>query len=611
MRRNPLLPALLLLATLPAAARAALNTPPLRAGWPVSLAGAGTVRVSQPAVGDLDNDGVKEIVVGTVNRKVYALRANGTVMPGWPVTVSAEVNSSPALGDIDGDGFLDVVVACGSNFESTGSGRIYVFRRDGTLIWSFTPVDENGDGLPEGIYSTPAIGDIDGDGDNEIVFGCWDFRVYVLRKDGTPMPGFPPNPSGLGHGIRDTIWSSPALADLDGDGKLEVIIGADTHAEGPPINTPDGGAIHVFRWNGTELPGFPQYVNQTIMSSPAIGDIDGDGFLDIVVGGGLYYPGAVGHRVYAWRRDGTFVPGWPVTTTGQVFGSQALADLTGDGKPEVIVGDQPEGTAGPYLYAFRGNGTQLFKMQPKSYFGTSPNVGDPIVADVTGDGQVEILVAVNTEIAVIDRTGVQLTDPGPPGNDPRPTYYTETAVSGVVVTDLDHDGVLDVIAASGTPFPSPTAAAVYVWNPAAVGPAPWPAFRGDPQQRRGYEGAIIGAGTRFFTLTPCRLFDTRGGSSLKAGGMAVAGVAARCGVPPGAEAVALNVTIVLPGTAGNLRLFPDGIPTPLSSTINFRAGQVRANNAVLALSPFGNLRIFCDIPTGFADVILDVTGYFQ
>ena len=213
MRRNPLLPALFLLATLPAAARAALNTPPLRAGWPVSLAGAGTVRVSQPAVGDLDNDGVKEIVVGTVNRKVYVLRANGTVMPGWPVTVSAEVNSSPALGDIDGDGFLDVVVACGSNFESTGSGRIYVFRRDGTLIWSFTPVDENGDGLPEGIYSTPAIGDIDGDGDNEIVFGCWDFRVYVLRKDGSPMPGFPPNPSGLGHGIRDTIWSSPALAD--------------------------------------------------------------------------------------------------------------------------------------------------------------------------------------------------------------------------------------------------------------------------------------------------------------------------------------------------------------------------------------------------------------
>src|SRR5678815_3351344 len=115
-------------------------------------------------------------------------------------------------------------------------------------------------------------------------------------------------------GADAVAWSAPAFADIDGDGKLEVIIGADTHAEGPPINTPDGGAIHVFRWNGTELPGFPQYVNQTIVSSPAVGDIDGDGYLDIVVGGGIYYPGAVGHQVYAWKRDGTFVPGWPVTT---------------------------------------------------------------------------------------------------------------------------------------------------------------------------------------------------------------------------------------------------------------------------------------------------------
>lgn len=595
----------------------AQNTPPLRPGFPVTIAGSGPVRESAPAVGDLDNDGVKEIVIGTSGRRVYVLRANGSIVAGWPITMPAEIAAGPSLGDLDGDGFLDIVVACGSTLDPSGSGEVRAYRRNGNLIWSLVTQERTGDGRPEGAYSTPAIGDIDGDGKNEVVFGSWDFNLYVLRgATGLPMPGFPPNPSGLGFGLRDSIWSSPALADLDADGRLEIIVGVDTHAEGPPVNTPDGGGLYVFRSDGTLFPGFPQFVDQTIMSSPAVGDINGDGLLDIVVGGGRFYTGAVGRKVYAWRRDGTFLPGWPVTTNGQVFSSPALADLTGDGQPEVIVSDDPEGSTGPFLYAYRGNGTLLFQMQPLSYFGTTPKVGDPVVADVTGDGEVEILVAVNTEISVVSRTGVQLTDPGPPfSGDPRPSYYTPNGIlSSAVVTDLEGDGTLDVIAATGEPFPSPTAAAVHAWNPAPVGPLPWPMFRKDAQ-RRGFGPGTApppAANLRFYTLSPCRAADTRrGGFALGANSVTTFGLAVRCGVPASARAVALNVTVAQSGNFGDLRLFPGGMSPPLASTINFRAGQTRANNAVIPISPHGDLGIQCSMPSGAVHVILDVFGYFE
>lgn len=598
----------------------AQHLPPLRAGFPKLYAGAGTVRASAPAVGDLFNDGRKEIVFGTAGRKIYVLFPDGSVAPGWPVTMPSEPGAAPAIGDVDGDGFPDIVVACGSTFDPNGAGEVRAYKRDGTLIWSFLPADNNGDGRPDGVVSTPAIGDIDGDGKNEVVFGSWDFNLYALRgATGALMPGFPPDPSGLGFGLRDSIWSSPALADLDGDGKLEIIIGSDTHAEGPPINTPDGGAIRVFRWNGTYYPGFPQYVDQTIMSSPAIGDIDGDGKLEIIVGGGVFYTGAVGHKVYAWKTDGTFVPGWPVTTAGQVFSSPALADLDGDGIPEVIISDQPEGGQEPWLYAFRGSGALLWKMRPRCFFATTPNIGNPVVADVNGDGQVEILVPVNTEIAIVSRTGAQLTSPGPPSaGDPRLSYYTNTAISGsAVVADLDGDGVVNIVAGSGEPFPSPTDAAIYVWRDPAihVGPSPWPMFRKDAR-RRGFFGPASVPPTagpfRFYTVAPCRIFDTRtSGLPLQAGELRPFTIAGRCGVPFGARAVADNMTVTQGGSFGDLRLFPFGSPEPPTSAINFRAMLTRANNAITVLSPIGDIGIQCDMPATSVHVIFDVVGYFQ
>jgi hypothetical protein len=117
--------------------------------------------------------------------------------------------------------------------------------------------------------------------------------------------------------------------------------------------------------------------------------------------------------------------------------------------------------------------------------------------------------------------------------------------------------------------------------------------------------------TRFYTVSPCRVLDTRSsGGALAAATERVVTVAQACGVSASARAVSVNLTVTQPTAAGNLALFPTGA-APTTSTINYGAGQTRGNNAVVSLSGAGALSIRCTQASGSAQVILDVNGYFQ
>jgi uncharacterized repeat protein (TIGR01451 family) len=125
---------------------------------------------------------------------------------------------------------------------------------------------------------------------------------------------------------------------------------------------------------------------------------------------------------------------------------------------------------------------------------------------------------------------------------------------------------------------------------------------------------FVPAGTLdFYTLTPCRLLDTRSGSNPFAAGSLelVFPALGPCGVPYGARAVAVNVTVTQASAPGNLRLYPMGMPVPLVSTINYGAGQTRGNNAVVSLSSYGVLAVKVVQASGTVHVIIDVFGYFE
>jgi hypothetical protein len=124
---------------------------------------------------------------------------------------------------------------------------------------------------------------------------------------------------------------------------------------------------------------------------------------------------------------------------------------------------------------------------------------------------------------------------------------------------------------------------------------------------------------RFYTLTPCRLLDTRtsdgpyGGPALPPGSQRIVVAAGQCGIPATAKALAVNLTVVGPPEGGYLTLFAGNAQVPATSTLNFASGQLRANSAIVALasSGTGTVGIFNATATQSAHVLLDVSGYFQ
>jgi outer membrane protein assembly factor BamB len=130
--------------------------------------------------------------------------------------------------------------------------------------------------------------------------------------------------------------------------------------------------------------------------------------------------------------------------------------------------------------------------------------------------------------------------------------------------------------------------------------------------------AISTSGAAFYTVTPCRVVDTRRTTGVPVGGPALQGgvprdlhIGGSCAVPATARAVAVNVTVTEPEAAGNLRLYPGGT-LPGTSTVNYSAGQTRANNAIVSLNAAANVTVYASQPTGTSvHLVVDVNGYFE
>lgn len=113
-----------------------------------------------------------------------------------------------------------------------------------------------------------------------------------------------------------------------------------------------------------------------------------------------------------------------------------------------------------------------------------------------------------------------------------------------------------------------------------------------------------------YTITPCRVLDTRDSTPIAAGAARTVQLTGLCTVPTAARAAAINVTSVLPAGSGHLTLYPADIARPNTIVTAYRIGRTRATSAIIRLSPSGSLTLYNN-GTSAVDVIIDVTSYFR
>lgn len=442
----------------------------------------GVVMSSSPAIADLDGDGKPEVLIGTTSQNaetnshtrpgmVVAMRGDGSIL--WARDLDAPVNSTPAVGDLDGDGSLDIVVGVAGDVHNPAhQGGVVALDRFGSVKWRFQTQDKYAPfGFADGVFSSPSLCDVDGDSDLEIAFGGWDHHIYLLDHLGRSLwNNLPAGAQGTGFLNGDTVWSSPACSDLNSDGRKEIIIGADISHGGilPDGTRPnDGGFVYVIDASGQML--VRRYLPEAIYSSPAIGDLDGDGSSEIVVGTSFSFwlEGKVAQPyVYAFSTREIFngglhyaepaklphLPGWPRPTIYPGYSSPALSDLDGDGDLEIIIGSgNANGASEPNqcdntganpachgaVYAWHHDGSAVagFPMWPKDYLGKNAFVrSSPTVVDLDADGQKEIIVSMLWDLIVIDRNG----------NQKNVLHTTWTVDASPAVTDADGDGKIEL-----------------------------------------------------------------------------------------------------------------------------------------------------------------------
>lgn len=360
--------------------------------WSYEMAG-GSPHSDEPVIGDMDGDGMMEIFASAGGRhELHGIDHNGQALKGWPISWPGE-DYGKSIADINNDGLNDLVVF-GNRLNSDTDERdleLSVVNLAGESIqtWKLKTcvnTDRPNTDLPA---ITPAIGNFDEDPELEIVCvtGCDQLAFFDWQEPLRPL---------WTARVKGSLLSSPAIGDLDQNGTLEIIVSVYSK------NNQIQGGLYAFDSFGRPMPGWPILAEDSFYTQPALGDMDGDGDLDVVA------TSWQSQKIYAVDEQGFPIRGWPKGpfNPGSIQTSPTLGELDGDGSIDLAVvfhGDFHAMTQQNWgrmseIRAWTGSGQSIPLIQNPNRTGLfTESIGTksapPILTDLDQDGSMDLVVA--------------------------------------------------------------------------------------------------------------------------------------------------------------------------------------------------------------------------
>ena len=360
-------------------------------------------RVLSPVTGDLDGDGHMDAVFSSdvVNPNMPIYAIDlKTGELKWSFMTDSAIWSTPTLNDLNDDGKLDVTFGSGN-----GDGHIYALYHNGTKMWDYFTGDSS-----NSIDGPSCVADVDGDGKPEVLVGgsCYYCSTcntfFVLNgEDGSLLWGV---------NMGSTL-TAPVIGEFDGDPGVEIVMGG------------YDGYVRVFDGeDGNEVWAIQPDASSWIESTPAIVDYGSDGVDDIAV--------FSGSDIYLLDgSDGNTIWSYPTAGSG-LFGGISAGDIDEDGEPEIIVYPYYTGL----VYAINLDGTLKWTRDIGSdWTYASPS---PAIVDIDGDTHPEVIIQARS-------SGVLYALNGDTGKIENSFSLGTQSISSPAISDSDGDGIVDII----------------------------------------------------------------------------------------------------------------------------------------------------------------------